>query len=191
MWYVQKVANHVKIALGQRVDKIMNIQILSRLEMCHLLMREPDTHDVIIIRSPSEDKPRTTENDFQKAFRESVNHAFDSMNGLWKSSLILEFDDYWKPHHLWKIPSEQDILNAISFTKEKANIHIACAGGISRSSALGYVITRSKMTRENSLQILNSRHRPNDLVLELGGKILGLDLKKEVTDAGFPLISWG
>lgn len=172
----------------------MNIQIFSRIEMAQLLKSEPNKHNVIIIRAPEEDRLRRDELDWPSSinFRVQICYAYWQMEDLWKDCLLLEFDDAIKYKIGLTIATKEDIEKALSFCSDKDDVRIACAGGVSRSSALAYVIARSKIPKEEAIKILNkNKHRPNDLVLNLGSDILGGNLTKEILDAGLAPISYG
>jgi len=86
--------------------------------------------------------------------------------------LRLSFDDVFGMEE--DSPSKEDVRKAIEWCKDRKNVMVHCFAGMSRSSALAYVIACSQMPVDHALQVINLKvHCPNDLIVSLGSDILG------------------
>ena len=73
------------------------------------------------------------------------------------------------------LPSKEIINAAINWIKPKLNeeIVVHCAGGVSRSAALAFIINCIDNEPEEAMNILDFKfHWPNDLIIRLGAEIL-------------------
>jgi predicted protein tyrosine phosphatase len=103
------------------------------------------------------------------------------------SGIILDFDDVWDEKHErlygYVMPKKADIEEGLDFAKDKDPLLIHCWHGVSRSTAMAYVIACSRMPATEAINIFESHHCPNPLVVELGAEILDnkemLDIFKE------------
>ncbi len=75
-------------------------------------------------------------------------------------------------------PTYDKVKDCIEWGKDKEELLISCAAGISRSSAIAYLIECANSNNpEASVNILDvHRHRPNQLILCYGSQILGQDV---------------
>jgi predicted protein tyrosine phosphatase len=88
-------------------------------------------------------------------------------------SLMLQFDDIEKKENRFVLPTKDDVEAALNFANDKDNIVVSCTGGISRSSAIAFLIVAKREGIEEALKILNPKlHFPNSLIIELGAKLL-------------------
>ena len=95
--------------------------------------------------------------------------------------LCLIFDDVEVESPTRKTASKEQIQQAIDWAKDKDDLIVACRAGISRSSAIAYLIACSKSKPEEAVNILDmSIHQPNRLIIERGAKVLN-DKKVEKT----------
>lgn len=154
----------------------MFIDIMSRPAMASEMVTHPG-QDLIVIQDPDEEQRNPPLAALAQVGRD---HA--------KSSLTLHFWDASLPRD--GLCTKDDILKAIEFGKDKEIMICACAGGISRSSAIAYIIMRSKCSKEDSLKILSFVHYPNIEILTLGQEILGFPLIEEITSAGLHVNVW-
>jgi predicted protein tyrosine phosphatase len=92
-----------------------------------------------------------------------------------KTCLHLQFDDVIVPREGRVLPSESDVKRSIAWAADKRDILVSCHGGISRSSAMAYLIAcaREKSPR-TAIELLDpSIHLPNELIVKYGAVILG------------------
>jgi predicted protein tyrosine phosphatase len=103
-----------------------------------------------------------------------------------KSYEVIYFHDFWQLSPGVILATKDDIKKALEYADDKEAIIVACAAGISRSSATAYTIARKNESVTDSMKILDvEKHWPNPHVLNLGGEILGLPLAEEIRLAGF------
>lgn len=90
-----------------------------------------------------------------------------------KSSLVLEFFDYEFETESRPIVSEDQIKKALSWSEGKDPIVCSCHAGVSRSSAMAYVLRCTYLNPDEALSILSyGSHYPNARVIEFGSKLL-------------------
>jgi predicted protein tyrosine phosphatase len=91
-----------------------------------------------------------------------------------KSYLWLRFDDIEFSRTGYIAPDKQRIKEALDWAKDKESILVACLAGISRSSAIAYLIQCMREDHpKDALKILAKRiHHPNSLIVKLGAEIL-------------------
>lgn len=161
------------------------IRIMSRLEMAETAKSAPHTHHIIIIRDPNE-ATVWDEDHRNRKFRQAICQAAEDGMANAKSFVVLEFHDFWKLIPGVQLVTKDDVQKALDFAKDKDEIIVACAAGISRSSATAYAIARSEASVVEAMTILDKdKHWPNRLVLEYGERILKLPLVDEINQAGF------
>ncbi|GIW79256.1 MAG: hypothetical protein KatS3mg105_1063 [Gemmatales bacterium] len=87
--------------------------------------------------------------------------------------LHLQFDDIECDLPPFVSPSKPAIGKALAWSKGRERLAVACHAGISRSSAVAYVIACSQMPPEQAIKILRPGcHMPNELIVSLGSAIL-------------------
>jgi predicted protein tyrosine phosphatase len=95
-----------------------------------------------------------------------------------KNCLCLKFDDIEFERTGYKIVEAKQIRQAIEWAKDKDKLIVACRAGISRSSAMAYLIAASKEGPQEAINILDmSVHQPNPLVIGIGSAILGQEIQ--------------
>lgn len=157
----------------------------SRVEMAKAAKENPHQHHIIIIRDPDEANVWDSYN-HDRLYRKMICMAAEEGMANAKSFVVLEFHDFWKLIPGVQLVTKDDVQKALDFAKDKEEIIVACAAGISRSSATAYIIARSEASKDEAMTILNKEvHWPNRLVLEYGERILGLPLVDEINNAGF------
>jgi predicted protein tyrosine phosphatase len=109
----------------------------------------------------------------------------DKVAGLCLSMLVLRFndlDDVRLSHlstadlakHGLHYPERGHIEAALDYAKDKQELLIHCAAGVSRSSAVAYLIACSRVGTMEALKVLDSLfHWPNNRVVRLGAEIMG------------------
>jgi len=90
--------------------------------------------------------------------------------------LPLYFDDVHRPSEQadFIFPRIEQVRQAVEWSRGKDAILVHCHAGISRSSAIAYVIACDKIGPKEAIKVLDSRlHWPNPLVIALGAEVLG------------------
>lgn len=93
-----------------------------------------------------------------------------------KSHIHLIFDDITNPHStVAKPPSKELVAQGVDWVKDlKDDYIVSCRAGISRSSAMAYLIATKFFGPRDAVKILNPDiHYPNKLIVKLGSEILG------------------
>ena len=100
----------------------------------------------------------------------------DEIQHLCKDLFRVKFDDVYSDRYktkYQKLATLEDIENIIEFANGKENILVHCFAGVSRSSAVAYVICCTRESPWDAIQKLNlENHLPNDHVVRLGAKLL-------------------
>jgi len=98
----------------------------------------------------------------------------DQSSENFASMLVLKFDDCFEKSHGGALATENDVKKALEWAKGKNDILVHCLAGISRSSAMAYIIGCQRMVPGVALKFLNFNiHSPNPLIVWLGSKIIG------------------
>ena len=128
------------------------------------LAKEPKQHNAIIIAE----------------YTQQVDDMFDNC----KDHTLLLFWDIINPFS-GIAPKIHHVEKALEWADDKENLLVACAAGISRSSAIAYLTTYNETKSiETALSKLDlTVHRPNILILMYGDKILGTDVSSAVANA--------
>jgi predicted protein tyrosine phosphatase len=137
----------------------MRVIIRSEKEAVMEIKNKPNFWDVISIR------------DFI-----SKNSPVDDSELNCKSIIKLFFDDIFYRYEettYQKLAKKEDIKAALEFSKDKNNILVHCGAGISRSSAIAYIILSTTMLPSKAIEKLSfENHYPNEHIVKLGAKIL-------------------
>lgn len=124
-----------------------------------------------------------------KTFGSWEDSPVDRVASLCKGLLILKFDDIEKDEYNkfgerlpYVCPAKEHIKEALDFARGKDSLVVHCAAGISRSSAVAYVIACSRMSPKEALKVLDPNyHWPNLKVVQLGAELLGKpEMEKEI-----------
>lgn len=91
-----------------------------------------------------------------------------------KDYLVLSFYDIeYAREDGFQGPTKEHVAKALSWAENKDDLVVACAAGISRSSAIAYLI---QCTREPhpklATGVWRSNHYPNGLIVKLGAELL-------------------
>lgn len=137
----------------------LNIIIRNRNAAFAEVVKETNFWNVISIRSPDE-----------KNGKEPIDFAIKKC----KDILILEFDDIQNHIDGYTKPTKEPIVKAINWAKDKQDILVHCHAGISRSSAMAYLICCDRYKDPSkAIKILDPKyHWPNTLIVKLGSEIL-------------------
>jgi predicted protein tyrosine phosphatase len=133
----------------------MNIHIRSHAEAARFLREHPGKFDVIFIAAqPLPDLQQVIEA-----------HAAET--------LCLYFHDTVAEGPASRPPAPEDITRAIRWAEGRSNLLVACAAGVSRSSAVAYLLWCRLMPPQQAIRKLDgTRHMPNELVVRLGAEVL-------------------
>lgn len=139
------------------------MQILSRRRMLELVEREPNQHSVLAI--------------CEWGSRNQVESIRDKSD-----CLILEFDDTtFEKDEL--SPRREHVEEALAWAKTRDinNMVVACAAGISRSSAMAFLILCQEMDPSDAFLIWElGEHHPNELILHYGVEVLGDHIRPQI-----------
>lgn len=146
----------------------MNITICGHRQAVRLLEENPGQLDVIFISSP--DDPYSIQG----------SHKIPE---LAKEICEILFHDISMPRGKMIPPTREHVQKALHFAKGRDKLIVACQAGISRSSAIAYVIQSAAVGIFDALNILNAKvHHPNSLIVVYGANILGEPEMVDVID---------
>jgi predicted protein tyrosine phosphatase len=98
----------------------------------------------------------------------------EEIRGLVRDLMHLAFDDACFSTELHRLANAATVQQAITWAEGRDKLLIACHAGISRSAALAFLIACTDRPPDQALGLLDpGKHRPNDLVVMLGSKVLG------------------
>lgn len=131
------------------------IIIASRPESRRLCDYDPNKYNVVSILEPNMEAPK-----------EVRDHA--------KEYIPLNFHDIEYERDGYVHPTREHIEAALDWAKDKDDLVVACRAGISRSSAIAYLIqcTREHHPRLATEILTPLRHHPNSMIVKLGAEIL-------------------
>lgn len=137
----------------------MQITIAGHRRASEILENNPKELDVIFISSP----------DATYAVQGS-----SKIEGLAKNCCKLLFHDISMPRGDMSPPKKEDVKKALDFAKGKEKLLVCCQAGISRSSAIAYLIAAAEVGPKEAFSVLNPEvHQPNSLIVRHGAFILG------------------
>ena len=107
----------------------------------------------------------------------------DEVASLCLSMCVVNFDDLSDD----ELPTQEDIKShrvcfpqrehleaVLEYAEGKSPLLVHCAAGISRSSAVAYVIACNRVSPQEALGVLSPKlHWPNDRIVRLGADLLG------------------
>jgi predicted protein tyrosine phosphatase len=136
----------------------MKIRITSAVGAAYEVLKAPGEWYVVSIREP----------------RDTV-APVDAVKDITRGILPVYFDDIDSELHPYVLASEEDVEKVIAWCRGKDRVLVHCAAGISRSSAMAYVIACSRCGGPSlALRILDPLlHWPNEHIVRLGAKLLG------------------
>lgn len=105
---------------------------------------------------------------------EPVPGVEEALQGRSRAMLRLYFHDAVNPWPDVNLPTADHVTRALAWAQDRPQLIVTCAAGISRSSALAYLLwCRALPPEEALLQLNQDRHMPNELVVRLGAEALG------------------
>jgi predicted protein tyrosine phosphatase len=133
----------------------VDIAICGRMTVAGLLVEDLGRRDLLVVSNPGAGLPTGVE-------------------GLARRLLHLEFDDQTRARSGVVLPTADDVRRALEWSVGYQRLVVCCHAGISRSSALAYVIACRDHPPEEALGVLSPRcHYPNSLIVRLGAIALG------------------
>ena len=94
------------------------------------------------------------------------------VKGPCKGILRIRFDDietHWVGR---KLANKDDIRRILEWCRTKKSIVVHCYSGVSRSSAIAYLIECLEQPPEKALEILNAdKHSPNSHIIRIGARV--------------------
>src|ERR1700690_2407609 len=132
----------------------MDIRIGSYVAASFLLEREPNQWHALVMLDSGK-----VATDFVKT------HA--------RSHLYLQFDDIEDPQPDKQSPNKALVEQGLNFATGKDKLLVSCRAGRGRSVAMAYLICSQEHGAAEALKLLDpTRHRPNRLVVMIGGALL-------------------
>lgn len=136
------------------------MKILPRLELLKLVKSNPKQISAIVIHEAGK----------YADVAEIVN--------LCKQALVLEMDDVISERN--GAPTRDHVEKALACSDYD---YVSCKMGVSRSAALCFLIECKKTSSEEAIKLLDEKkHFPNELVMKHGMDILGVHIRKVVSD---------
>lgn len=154
------------------------IEIFSLEAIADLIARKRTGYNIVSIRNSN--------------FPDSYYSVFKKYRRNYKDIHVQVFDDIESPMDELELVTPEQIMMILAWAKDKERIVVHCAAGISRSSAVAYLIACSRMPPSEAIRMIDpDRHCPNDLVLFHGIKILNdisiyTEYMKWIRKAGLP-----
>ena len=136
-----------------------DITIWSLSEITGKIREKPSGFNIVSIRSTE--------------LPQSAYAVFDECRSNYADMIIEYFDDIISPHAGYKVPTHDHIRRILKWAMSKEHIAVHCTAGISRSSAIAYLISCHRSSPKEALKILDpAKHSPNRLILYLGMEVL-------------------
>ena len=103
----------------------------------------------------------------------------DAVRDLAVDVLVLIFDDVWNMKHEqmgFTLATEGQIRQALEFAKGKDAVLVHCHAGVSRSSAVAFIVACQEMDPSEAIKLIDfNLHFPNEHIVKIGASILGDD----------------
>ena len=100
--------------------------------------------------------------------------VFTECSSNYEDMTVECFDDITAPRDGYIVPTQEHIRRILKWAMDKERIAVHCTAGISRSSAIAYLIACHRSSPKQALKVLDpEKHSPNRLILYLGMEILG------------------
>ena len=140
----------------------MNISILSLQECINEITINGTSDSIVSIRSMNMPIKEYEDIDLYKKINDS-------------KVIIETFDDVERRDKYYKLASKKQVQNILDWSMDKDNIIVHCTAGVSRSSAIAYLIACKKLNDHTlAVDYLNfNLHNPNLYVVQLGAILLG------------------
>jgi len=142
------------------MKKDIDITIWNFEELTRQIMEKPTGFNIVSIRSS--DLPQTK-------FA-----VFSEFSNNYEDITVECFDDITAPRDGYIVPTHEHIRRILKWAMDRERIAVHCTAGISRSSAIAYLIACHRSSPKQALKVLNPlKHSPNRLILYLGMEVLG------------------
>lgn len=142
------------------MKKNTDITIWSLREIAGLIREKPTDLNIVSIRS-TDISPATYD-------------VFEECRSNYGNIIVEYFDDIRIPQDGFTAPAKEQIMRILKWAMDKEHIAVHCTAGISRSSAIAYLIACHRSSPKEALKILDPmKHSPNRLILYLGMEALG------------------
>ena len=142
------------------MKKNTDITIWSLREISALIREKPTDLNIVSIRST--EIPQATYD------------VFEECRSNYGNIIVEYFDDIQIPQDGFIVPAKEQIMRILKWAMDKEHIAVHCTAGISRSSAIAYLIACHRSSPKQALKILDPmKHSPNRLILHLGMEVLG------------------
>lgn len=136
----------------------MKIQIKGLNETVAIVCQKKTNFDIVSIRSTIP----------YSAYKE-----IDSAYKNYKSIFISTFDDIEHFEEGLNLATKEQVGEILNWSEDKDNILVHCTAGISRSSAIAYLIAVKKSGIKNAVKVLNfEKHSPNRHIVKVGAGIM-------------------
>lgn len=138
----------------------MRTEICGHSSVHGLLLEGPGQRDLILVTNPG-----------YMPFGDDAERVL----ALARRVLRLQFDDFTAQvlDLDIRLPSEADVEEALAFAPHSDDLVVACHAGVSRSSALAYVLRCRDWGPPSAVTILERGiHAPNRLIVEMGARVL-------------------
>ena len=133
----------------------MITEICSHAVLLGLLSSDPGRYDLLLVTNPGVGPP-------------------EGVPPLARRVLHLQFEDFVSPRPGARLPAAEDVRLALEWSAGGGDLVASCHAGLSRSSALAYVVRCRDWSSGEAIRVLTPGwHRPNDLVVRLGAELLG------------------
>jgi len=99
--------------------------------------------------------------------------AFEKYRKNYKDIIVEHFDDIRAPEEGWIVPAKEHVQRILDWSIDRKNIAVHCTAGISRSSAIAYLIACQRCPPKEALEVLDPMmHFPNRLIIRLGAEVM-------------------
>lgn len=142
------------------MKKNTEITIWSLKGITCLIREMPTAYNIISIRNSDMAQPEY--------------EVFDKFRPNYAGIITEYFDDIVTPQDGFTAPTQEDISRILKWAMDKELIAVHCGAGISRSSAIAYLIACHRSSPKEALKVLDPmKHSPNRLILYIGMEVLG------------------
>lgn len=102
-----------------------------------------------------------------------VDQFADLMLGFFPVSMDDIWDDSQEVSGEFEMPLESEVARVLAWAAERRPLLVHCRAGVSRSSALAYLVACTQVSPEEAIRLLEYQvHYPNQYIVALGSKIL-------------------
>lgn len=136
------------------------IEIYSLTKVLILIATKKTNYNIVSIRDPED--------------ADEIHQIFKRYKENYQSVFPAIFDDIQFAIKGYTAPDEGKIKDILEWSRNKNNLLVHCNAGISRSSAIAYLIACTQKEPAEAIKVLDpAMHWPNRLIVEIGSKVLG------------------